>query len=180
MYDKGVTCASYPTIDNELRFNGCWVYHDSFEYRRQEKIHRICSYVDKTGVHVQFLVCWRSTVCTNCCRCEKCIRTILGIIAVRGEPRRFGFNYSDSEFPAMMRYFRKRVPGMPLFNVRYQPIQDSLRSNYTASSIPKSLKWFYRCDLERLSRTNSIILTKMLGRGKSFVRQAFEKRKKVC
>lgn len=33
----------------------------------------------------------------NCCKCEKCFRTIMGIIAEGESPRNYGFNISDVE-----------------------------------------------------------------------------------
>lgn len=44
-----VTCASDPSIDNHVRFCGCQIFHDGYDYSRQEKIHRICDFVKKTG-----------------------------------------------------------------------------------------------------------------------------------
>ena len=39
-----VTCASYPTIDNYIKFGSCNIVHDQFEFDRQDKIEYIVKY----------------------------------------------------------------------------------------------------------------------------------------
>lgn len=151
--DKGkVTCASDPSIDNHVRFNGSKVFHDGYEYNRQAKIHRICEYVKGTGTKIQLRVCWESRGGSNCCRCEKCYRTILGIIAEKEDPRFFGFEYTDDEFINMMQDFRRKV-FVRISN--YIPIQTAMRDNYSIEQIDSHLKWFYKINVNQLNRTMS-------------------------
>ena len=38
------TCASHPDIDGNVRFAGCNIIHDQYEYDRQAKVDHICSF----------------------------------------------------------------------------------------------------------------------------------------
>jgi len=167
--EKGkVTCASDPSIDNFVRFCGCRVVHDGYEYNRQGKIKRISNYVRDTGQKVQLRVCWKSTGGTNCCHCEKCYRTILGIIANKEDPREYGFEYSDEEFPNMMNDFKKRT-FVRISN--YVPIQKAFRENYSIDQVHKSLRWFYKIDINKINKT----FGKYVFRAKRKVKRFFKK-----
>lgn len=151
--DKGkVTCASDPTIDNFVRFCGSQVFHDGYDFNRQEKIHRICKYVKNTGSKLELRVCWESSGGSNCCHCEKCYRTILGIIAEREDPRIFGFDYTNKEFKYMMKDFKKVI----LVRVsNYIPIQEALRKNYTKNQLDPNLRWFYNTNILNINNNFS-------------------------
>lgn len=84
-------CASYPTTDNEFTFaeNGI-IIHDGFELSRQEKTKVITDYQRMLNKPYPIRVC--SFNDHNCCECEKCFRTILGIVAEGSEVKDFGFN----------------------------------------------------------------------------------------
>lgn len=91
--DGKVTCASNPLIDDNVRFVGCQVVHDGFVYSRQGKIHNIIEYSKVNGT-IPLHVCWESQTGGNCCKCEKCFRTIVSILTEGVNPERFGFeNY---------------------------------------------------------------------------------------
>ena len=89
--DGIVRCASHPSIDNQVRFANCQIIHDGFEYNRQGKVHNVVDYVRRTGDKVSLHVCWQSQAGSNCCLCEKCYRTMAGIIAECADPKDYGF-----------------------------------------------------------------------------------------
>ncbi len=150
--DKGkVTCASDPSIDNNVRFCGTRVWHDGYQYRRQDKVHNIVEFARKTGMTVRLRVCWESEGGTNCCRCEKCFRTLLAIYAEKGNPREFGFEYGNLD--ELGRFYRRRFSGLGSdagLLLRYLPIQEAMRRNLSAEEVADGLRWFYEGDLSRL------------------------------
>lgn len=100
--DKGrYTCASDPTIDNHVRFASTQVIHDQYEYNAQEKTQHVCEYVRRTGKHVNMHVCWQSQGGKNCCRCEKCYRRLMEIIAEGCNPNDFGFPMDKAAYRHM-------------------------------------------------------------------------------
>lgn len=92
-----VSCASDPTIDNCLRFGGSVIVHDGYELSRQLKIQTIVKYCKETSQTIEPRVCFVSPNGGNCCKCEKCIRTIYAILAENESPNRYGFHYTDED-----------------------------------------------------------------------------------
>ena len=152
--DKGkYTCASDPTIDNFVHFCGADVVHDGYEYNRVEKIRTITHFSEETRTQIQLRVCWASTGGSNCCHCEKCWRTILGIYASGSDPRRFGFEYDS--FSSIAREIKaNRIQLGENKDSRYGPVWYALRKNYTLKTVDPSLRWFYKSDFSELETGN--------------------------
>ena len=74
-----VTCASDPTVDNEIRYASGEVFHDGYELNRQDKVKVVVDHYSAIKELVNIRVCFKNE--ENCCKCEKCLRTIMGIIA---------------------------------------------------------------------------------------------------
>lgn len=140
---KKVVCASDPTIDNYVSYASCKVIHDGFEYTRQDKIHNICEYLEKSNKEdVQLRVCWKSSGGENCCECEKCYRTILEILVEKKEPNNFGFDFTEEKRKKMMRNMPKIKLVKYNFANYYSDAQKALCKNYTKEDTPKDLLWF--------------------------------------
>ena len=139
---KGIIpCASDPTIDNYLRYSSCQIIHDGYEFNRQDKIHNICNYVKNKKIKkIPIRVCWQSSGGDNCCECEKCYRTILGIIIEKQNPIDYGFNLTDKKRKKMMKKI-KLYAKYNLYNY-YKVMQDRLINNYSKEQTPKDLIWF--------------------------------------
>ena len=148
--DKGkVTCASDPTIDNYIHFCGSNVIHDGYEFTRQDKVHNITQFAEKSEKKIALRVCWESTGGSNCCDCEKCWRTILAVYAEGFNPKDFGFNYAD--FGELLRKIHRNHESLKWHREsRYAPIQKKLRENYTVDKVEKELVWFYKTDIDQL------------------------------
>lgn len=93
--DPKTKCCNWPNIDGNVRFGGLSVTHHDFRYTRQEKVRAICKYFENEQQPLNLRVCWSSVRATNCCDCEKCARTIYGIIAEGHDPNNFGFNCNE-------------------------------------------------------------------------------------
>lgn len=147
--DKGrVTCASDPTIDNYVRFCGCNIVHDGYEFTRQMKIHNITQFSKESGKRIPLRVCWESTGGSNCCNCEKCWRTILGLYAEGVSPENYGFHYSMKQLSTISK--KMKSGRNPMFSsLRYQPIQSSMQNNIEKEELPKPIRWFYNIDLKK-------------------------------
>lgn len=150
--EKGlVTCASDPSIDNHLHFANTNVVHDGYEFNRQAKLHNITQYANRNKASIPLRVCWRSEGGMNCCNCEKCWRTMLGIYAEGYHPNDFGFDYSHKELKAVSDKMKRSVDPA-LGRLRYEPIQNTMRSNCKPDDIPKELRWFYEIDIDKLGK----------------------------
>ena len=88
--DGHVRCASNPIIDNYVRYANCTVIHDGFEYNRQQKTIKIVNYCRREAT-IPLHVCWKTQTGNNCCCCEKCFRTIVGLLLENADPHNYGF-----------------------------------------------------------------------------------------
>lgn len=89
--DGMISCASNPLSDNKVRFGGCQVVHDGFSFNRQDKAFRVVEKCKSLGMKIPMHVCWQTQTGSNCCQCEKCLRTITEILIAKGDPESFGF-----------------------------------------------------------------------------------------
>lgn len=148
-------CASYPTTDNEFRYAKYGlVKHDGFEFSRQDKIKIIVDYQRKIGEKYIVRVCSFNN--HNCCKCEKCFRTILGLIAEGANPSDFGFYLDQPILKFYQDYFRENLA---LFGVRnelithWPHIKNRMRENYENLSDYKDfVDWFLSYDFVKKKR----------------------------
>lgn len=162
LQDKGiVTCASDPTIDNYVYIASCRTWHDGYEYTRQEKIANICRYKRLHGKNIQLRVCWQSSGGSNCCDCEKCYRTICGIIAEGENPKEMGFIYNDSIYKKMYHDIRYKF----FFDDVTRSYWDNIRQKYVENeklleSYP-ALQWIIKQDFSNMDKSGISIRKKM-------------------
>ena len=90
---------SSPEIDDRVRCAGISGVHVAFDETRQEKLNYVVRKCREEHLPVpQLRVCNRPYVdVLNCCDCEKCLRTMTGIIVAGGTPTEFGFPISPAE-----------------------------------------------------------------------------------
>lgn len=88
---------SHPEIDNKICWANTRVVHDNFELTRQEKIRFLLkNYIKETGNSPQLVVCGKYYLLgSNCMKCEKCNRTIVGLLLEGVDPHKCGFDIDD-------------------------------------------------------------------------------------
>lgn len=145
------TCASDPTIDNYVSFCNCSTYHDQYEYSRQNKITHICRYVKDTHRQIELRVCWQSSGGKNCCHCEKCYRTIFGILAEGEDPLNYGFEYSAKELLGFGYQIRNKLLMIPLIRILWKDIQNRFIDNRENLPQFQELNWIYTYDFDKIN-----------------------------
>lgn len=148
-------CASDLSIDGQVRFCGCRVIHDGYEFTRQDKVRRIVEYSRAGGSAVNLRVCWQSTGGGNCCRCEKCYRTMFELFAEGADPRDYGLLYTQRDIArSEIRLRTNRA----FYDPYYWPgLRDHLFSN-PAAVIPDGAAWLERCDLTRRPKSPAFVI----------------------
>lgn len=143
------TCASDPTIDNMVKYALTDTCHDGYELTRQDKIKFICKYADEHKLEPYLRVCWESTGGANCCHCEKCRRTYLGILAEGYNPKKFGLNMNKKQYRRTVAWFKRHLVYKydKFGKLRYDPIQSAFKNTYKKENSPKGLEWFYDVDI---------------------------------
>ena len=174
---KNIVCASDPIIDNYVKYANCKVIHDGYEFTRQDKVHNICNFLDKTRrSSVQLRVCWQSSGGENCCECEKCYRTIIEIIAEGKEPRNFGFNLTDAKRRKMM----AKMPKIELIKYNfanyYSDAQETLINNYTEEETPKDLMWFRKYKFKKGKPKYKLFMERAWRQTKSIIKKVIRKK----
>lgn len=154
--DGMVRCASSPYTDNYVRFAGCKVIHDGYEYSRQDKAGNVVAFCRETGNMLKLHACWESQTGSNCCRCEKCYRTMVAIIAEGGDPEKYGFD-SAIETIQDMRHYLVEVNRLSkhLAEHHWFHVQKRLRTN--AQLVKKGrywnkVKWLCRTDFMKYEK----------------------------
>lgn len=148
--DKNVQWGSYPTVDGEVRFGSCEVFHDSFDYTRQDKIAALARFREKTSLPFKLRVCWESPGGGNCCSCEKCYRTIMGILVSGGDPN--DFNLPITLNRDTFKKIKTLVVWGPKRYISYRywdPIKQAAVQNKTKlkkSGLWKDVKWLAEVD----------------------------------
>lgn len=85
---------SHPSIDNNIAWADVKVIHDGYELSREDKIKYIAKYPEYLS---NLRVCFSSHSNYNCCRCEKCLRTITALILEGMDPRNCNLNIDDKK-----------------------------------------------------------------------------------
>lgn len=149
-------CASQVTTDSEYRFagvGGC--IHDGSELVRQEKVQTVVAYQKLTGKPYPMRVC--SFNDHNCCECEKCFRTVLGLVAEAVDVRDFGF-YIDKPLKEHWVDVLNRRAGLMSFKsekVYHWPyIIPRMKENYDKMNQEQKafVDWFLSFDFDKAKR----------------------------
>ena len=148
--DGHVRCSSNPLTDNHVRYGNARVIHDGFECSRQDKARDVVDYVRRTGDQVSVRVCWESQSGSNCCRCEKCYRTMVGLIAEGADPVEYGFSETRSTIQNLKKHLVCNYRNNSVLQRHWVHIQNSIiahRSELGSHPDWKSVKWLVKADL---------------------------------
>ena len=138
------TGSSIPSIDDNVCFCGCRTCHDGYELNRQQKIR----YLTETKNKLRLRVCWESSGGMNCSSCEKCYRTILGLVAEGADPNDYGFVWNISSIGKCRKDFENRIEIDKYF---YDPIQERMKENRANIPDIDCYKWFSDMDLSKVN-----------------------------
>ena len=89
---KAIPWGSHPAIDDDVRWTETRCHHDGFELTRQDKLEVIADFVREHRPDLQLRACARDEMGGNCSRCEKCLRTITGLLLAGLDPNDHGFS----------------------------------------------------------------------------------------
>ena len=110
---------------NSIRYSSAVFSIVDEKVGRNEKIGKIIQYKEKSGVPIQLKVCWQRQAGVNCSNFEKCYRTIMGILANRGDPNVFGFQVDNLVILKIKEFLSTNVVSTAF----WKPIQDAFLSD---------------------------------------------------
>lgn len=106
-FGEHVKLVSDPRIDSEVCVSSAVTLHDGYDMSRQDKVRFLCDTQKRLGKTFSLRVC--SFNDHNCCACEKCLRTMLAIVAEGGDLQDFGFVLTDTLLNTVMEFLRNSV-----------------------------------------------------------------------
>ena len=151
--DFGEAWGSHPAIDNQVAWSGTRTHHDGYELSRQQKIERIAQYVDAEAPGLTIRSCHSGDGGGNCSRCEKCARTIFGLMLAGLDPERHGYEVDDASFETFRERFEAgdwRLGADERF--MWQDLKDHLDpdAEYPHEGAAAFAEWLASTDLDEL------------------------------
>ena len=151
-------CASYPTTDNEFKFaDKGYTTHDGFELTRQDKIKVLVEHQKRINKTYPIRVC--SFNDHNCCKCEKCFRTVLAIIAEGGNPELFDFHFDKPIAQFYKQYIKQNIALFGVHNEslsHWPHIKKRMIENYDNIQEKELVEWFLNYDFHKEKRKGVI------------------------
>ena len=153
-------CASHVTTDSEFKFaqlGGC--IHDGSELARQDKVRVVVDYQKKVDAPYPMRVC--SFNDHNCCMCEKCFRTVLGLVAEGAEIKDFGF-YLDKPLKDHWYDVMYNHSGLMSFKservLHWPYIIERMKANYgiMTSEQQEFVDWFLSFDFAKMQKESRL------------------------
>lgn len=180
--DNKSLCASDPTIDNKLHLVSSRVWHDQYEYHRQQKVEHIVAHCRAVGRKVMLRVCWITSGGTNCCVCEKCQRTIFALLAEGENPADYGFRDWSKGIEGTSSWIPRYCRHTPKHRKVYAQIQERFRQTQAYQNDP-AINWFYKVNFYQTPtwgdklRKNYLRVRQILGKVKRMLKRSVQKRK---
>ena len=158
-------CGSSPELDNSIKWSNINITHDGSEFYRQEKINAIADYLKTENYRIKIHVCYSDLRELNCSKCEKCLRTIVGLMAAGLNPNDYGFKISKDTFSLIK---NKLLNSNILADKGLLLVWDDIKKNMNMENIYKMegsmefFEWFKNIPLEKYGnkKTNKNKLSK--------------------
>ena len=146
-FGQAVNCVSDPRIDREFAVASCNVVHDAYELSRQEKIRTIVDARKKSELRINLRVC--SFKEENCNQCEKCFRTMIGIVAEGGNVNDYGFHIEGSFCEALKTFLKNNVKELDNDHIVFwQDVIARMSENYNELSDKETVDNLITFDFE--------------------------------
>jgi hypothetical protein len=102
-----IAWGSTPEIDNSIKWANTNVHHDGYEMQRQDKVGFIADFTKNKNRFVKLRVCYSLlNKSVNCSRCEKCHRTIFGLIVANVDPNDYGFSVDEKIYSEVIQKYK--------------------------------------------------------------------------
>jgi len=143
---------SHPLIESKLSWAGIKIIHDGWELSRQEKIGQVLkNYLMNNKFNFPIRVCFSQYRGLNCNKCEKCYRTITGLVLENIDPNKYGFHISSDFFAFLKRYLleTKILVSHENMNFLWNDIKSHIPENFSHNlhHSKEFFNWFREFDI---------------------------------
>lgn len=94
---------------------------------RQDKLKDIVHFCNSNNFYFKLRVCLQKGTGFNCRHCEKCCKTILGLLAENAEPNMYGFSVNDEDISNCIKFIDKSSLSKDA-NIEWLEIQERVLS----------------------------------------------------
>ena len=155
-WDFDYPAAANPFVDDNIKFSGVQLMHDLFDMNRLEKCEFIADTCKKEKLENPMLRVCEEKIVGNCCKCQKCVRTILELIVIGEKPEAYGFDISTEKALKKSKQFMHNHTNGYTTVWHFKHIQERMKQKLkNGEQIPDDLKWILAYDL-RKKITNDI------------------------
>jgi len=158
-YPRAYPWGSHPLIDNNISWADVGVVHDGYDLTRQDKIRCLKSYITNYNRYPFVRVCWSQSRMFNCGECEKCSRTIIGLVLENVDPNKCGFNISSDFFEFLKQTFVKRRFDLSRDRVLFwKDIQRSIpkQMGHNLYDCKEFFRWFKDFEISEVQKRDTI------------------------
>jgi hypothetical protein len=151
----------YSSADQLIYIPCSWadieIIHDGHDMTRQQKLGYLCQ---SNNLHYlsHLRVCWNGSYIANCGECEKCMRTIAGLLVEGIDPNKCNFETDPATFKLIKDYFQKGIIRLHEEQLLiWRDIQNNI-PEHSGDQIPGSrefLNWLRGYDLSKY-RANKV------------------------
>lgn len=136
-WDGATTDSNNELFVNAVRY-GQTKYEIVDEYvDRNEKIRKIITFREKYSIALELKVCWKRIAGNNCCRCEKCYRTIMGIMSNHDDPNNYGFIVNETTLQCIREYLMNNIVNTGF----WRPIIESFKKDAMYWEKDEMMSW---------------------------------------
>lgn len=147
--DKHIVCASRPEIDNMVKFGSTSVFHEGYDFNRQEKVNQISNYIKEKKDNIKLRVCYRSLEGDNCCKCEKCYRTIMAFISQKIDPNNIGLEITKEEISKIRELINSKYLSENIVVKKlWKDIQEEFKKEENFWKEQKEINWIFDLDFD--------------------------------
>ena len=151
--EENVIYGASKIIIEHIQTSFCRMLSYGDNYSRMDKLKRIIQYKEAHS-KVVLRVCKKGGIPNNCCQCEKCARTILGLYVLGETPANWGFNVSEEEFFKWLRTY--------IYTFTFSCVDDWIEiieyiRNSNALSEDQNLGWTLTLDIENIKANNLLL-----------------------
>lgn len=143
---------SDPRIDSCIQCAGIKTIHDGYELSRQDKVRLIVEHKISTNKNVFLRVCSFNT--KNCCECEKCLRSMLALVAEGAQNlENYGFDLDDTLLNKLISFLDNNAMELNSNHIVFwNDIIHKMAENYEKIHYKEVYEYLKNIDLEKAKK----------------------------
>lgn len=147
---------SHPDIDDRVEWGYTEGNHDGFDLTRQDKVELLADYARSEDRTFPVRTCIHAESGGNCNACEKCYRTMVGMVLAGMDPREFGYDVTPETFDEVRSSFERRefvMDDHTVFHWRDIQRHVHLDREFPVDGASEFFEWLAGVDMETVAAT---------------------------